>query len=247
LKTEPLKKLNIAILGYGRMGKEIERVAIDRGHDVVLSFDSEADWKADGDKLKACDVAIEFSQPAVVVSNLLKCFEAGVPVITGTTGWQEELDVVRAACLTSNGTLFYSSNYSISVNIFFEINKLLARLMNPYTEYEVNIEETHHLNKLDSPSGTAIVLASEIIHFMDRKEKWTGKTKQTENELQILSVREENITGTHVVTYESGMDAIEIKHTAKNRKAFAVGAVEAAEWVQGKNGVFQMKDMLGLS
>jgi 4-hydroxy-tetrahydrodipicolinate reductase len=246
LKTDPAKKLNIAILGYGRMGKEVEKIAMERGHDVVLSFDSQEDWEKYGPQLKFCDVAVEFSQPDAVVHNLQRCFEAGIPVVTGTTGWQDELEGVRAACLHANGTLFYAANYSISVNIFFEINKMLAQLMNPYPEYEVDIEEVHHLNKLDSPSGTAIVLASEIIHFMDRKEKWTGQGRTQEAELEIRSVREENITGTHIVTYDSPIDAIEIKHTAKNRKAFAMGAVQAAEWVIGKKGVFQMKDMLGL-
>ncbi len=246
MKTESAQKLNIALLGYGRMGKEVEKIAMERGHDVVLSFDSQSDWDTFGHQLKFCDVAIEFSVPAVVVQNLLRCFDAGVPVVTGTTGWQDELETVKAACLHQDGSLFYSSNYSISVNIFFEINKMLARLMNPYHEYEVDIEEVHHLNKLDSPSGTAIVLASEIIHFMDRKEKWTGKGKKEAGDLEIHSVREENITGTHIVTYDSPIDAIEIKHIAKNRKAFALGAVQAAEWLKGKKGVFQMKDMLGL-
>lgn len=236
--------LNIALLGYGKMGKEIEKIALERGHKVILTFDSESDWKIKGDQLHKADIALEFSLPGLAAVNIRKCFQAKVPVVVGTTGWYDNLDAIRNECIHDGNSLFYGYNFSISVNIFFEINRQLAKMMNPFHNYEVNIEETHHLQKIDAPSGTAIALANDIIRFMERKEKWSPAQKMTSDEIAIKSIRQENEPGTHIVTYESPLDAIEIKHTAKSRRGFAVGAVMAAEYLFGKIGIYTMSDML---
>jgi 4-hydroxy-tetrahydrodipicolinate reductase len=239
-----MQSLNIALLGYGKMGKEIEKVAMERGHRVVLTFDSEADWDIKGDQLQHADVAMEFSLPGLAVINIKRCFRSKIPVVVGTTGWYEEWDTVRNECFSGSNTLFYASNFSVSVNIFFEINRILARMMNPFQDYEVNIEETHHIHKVDAPSGTAIALANDIIRNMERKKKWATTQQPTNNEITIKSIRQENDPGTHVVTYESNIDTIEIKHTAKSRRGFALGAVIAAEFLIGKQGIYTMSDLL---
>jgi 4-hydroxy-tetrahydrodipicolinate reductase len=236
--------MQIAILGYGKMGQEIERIAISRKHEVSLIIDSIEDWEKDGSRLGEADVAIEFSQPDTALDNIYRCFDAGIPVVVGTTGWYEDLEQVKKDCLDRGQTLFYSSNFSIGVNLFFDLNRKLAALMSKWVEYEISIEETHHIHKQDAPSGTAIVLANDIIMNGKRKEKWVRKAPATPEELGIQSFRTENVPGTHKVKYESDVDSIEIIHTAKNRRGFAIGTLMAAEWIQGKKGIFEMKDIL---
>ncbi len=236
--------MKIAILGYGKMGQEIERIAILRKHEVTLIIDSIEDWEKDGSRLGEADVAIEFSQPDTVIDNIYHCFNANVPVVIGTTGWYEDVEQVRIDCLDRGQTIFYSANFSIGVNLFFDLNRKLAALMSKWVDYEISIEETHHIHKQDAPSGTAIVLANDIIRNSNRKEKWVKKMPENPEELGIQSFRTENVPGTHKVKYESDADSIEIIHTAKNRRGFAVGTIMAAEWVNGKKGIFEMKDLL---
>lgn len=236
--------MKIAILGYGKMGQEIERIAILRKHEVALIIDSIEDWEKDGGRLGEADVAIEFSQPDAVLDNIYHCFEANVPVVVGTTGWYEDVEQVRKDCLDRRQTIFYSTNFSIGVNLFFELNRNLAALMSKWVDYEISIEETHHIHKQDAPSGTAIVLANDIIRNSERKEKWVKEMSENPEELGIQSFRTENVPGTHRVKYESEVDSIEIIHTAKNRRGFAIGALLAAEWLPGKKGIYEMKDLL---
>ena len=236
--------MKIAILGYGKMGQEIERIAILRKHEVALIIDSIEDWEKDGGRLGEADIAIEFSQPDTVLDNIYHCFDANVPVVVGTTGWYEDVEQVRIDCLDRGQTIFYSANFSIGVNLFFELNRKLAALMSKWVDYEISIEETHHIHKQDAPSGTAIVLANDIIRNSKRKEKWVKKMPENPEELGIQSFRTENVPGTHKVKYESDADSIEIIHTAKNRRGFAVGTLMAAEWLNGKKGIFEMKDLL---
>jgi len=238
--------MKIAILGYGKMGQEIERIAISRKHDVVLIIDSIEGWEKEGNRLKEADVAIEFSQPDTVLDNIYHCFDANVPVVVGTTGWYEDLEQVTKDCLEHGQTLFYSPNFSIGVNLFFELNRKLAVLMSNRTDYEVSIEETHHIHKQDAPSGTAIVLANDIIRNTERKEKWVKEPSENPEELGIQSFRTENVSGMHKVKYESDVDYIEIIHSAKNRRGFAIGSILATEWLVGKKGIFEMKDFLSL-
>ncbi len=235
--------MKIALIGYGKMGREIERIALDRGHQIVSiidinnldDFDSEAFLKA--------DVAIEFTQPATAMSNYRKCFGRNIPVVAGTTGWLQYLDEVKQACANGQQTFFYASNYSIGVNVFFAVNKYLARIMNHFPAYDVRMEEVHHIHKLDSPSGTAITLAEGIIENIDRKTQWKEAGTGSANELLIHSKREGEVPGIHEIIYESEADMISIKHDAKSRKGFALGAVMAAEFTCGKKGFLTMKDM----
>jgi 4-hydroxy-tetrahydrodipicolinate reductase len=236
--------MNIALIGYGKMGKEIEQIAIAHGHKVVLKVDISNAASYSVEDLKKADVAIEFSTPEAAIDNIYKCFEANVPVVVGTTGWLNRLDEVKAKCAATNQTLFYTSNFSIGVNLFFKLNQYLAKLMNNYPDYNVVMEEIHHIHKLDSPSGTAISLANQVIDNYELKEKWVNHETEHKNELAIISKRINEVPGTHTVTYGSGVDEISITHTAHNRKGFAKGAVVAAEWVQGKKGVFGMNDIL---
>jgi len=236
--------MKIAILGYGKMGQEIERIAILRKHEVTLIIDSVEDWEKDGGRLGEADIAIEFSQPDTVLDNIYHCFDANVPVVVGTTGWYEDVEQVRIDCLDRGQTIFYSANFSIGVNLFFDLNRKLAALMSKWVDYEISIEETHHIHKQDAPSGTAIVLANDIIRNSKRKEKWVKKMPENPEELGIQSFRTENVPGTHKVKYESDADSIEIIHTAKNRRGFAVGTLLATEWLNGKKGIFEMKDLL---
>ncbi len=237
------QSLNIALIGYGKMGKELEKAAAERGHHTVVIIDTPEDWQTAD--FSSVDVALEFSTPKTALQNILQCFEKHIPVVCGTTAWHEHLDRVKEQCLSRNQSFFFGSNFSLSVNIFFEINRLLARLMNNQKEYTVDIEEIHHTTKLDAPSGTAIVLANDIIQNMEHLDTWS-KEKTTDKELEIRSLREENVPGTHIITYESGFDQIQIQHTAKSRKGFAIGAILAAEWLYGKKGFFEMKDLLNL-
>ncbi len=236
--------MKIALLGYGKMGAEMERVILKNHHEVVLIIDSEEDWQKEGEQLSKADVAVEFTTPEVVVGNIYRCFEANLPIVVGTTGWYDQLEKVKADCTKMNQTLFAAPNFSIGVNLFFDLNRHLANLMSDWDEYEISIEETHHIHKLDSPSGTAILLANDIIKNIGRKEKWVRESSESPGELEIKSIRMENEPGTHIIKYESDIDAITLIHNAKNRRGFALGALMAAGWVIGKKGFFEMKDLL---
>ncbi|BDB56856.1 4-hydroxy-tetrahydrodipicolinate reductase [Flavobacterium ammonificans] len=232
--------MKIALLGYGKMGKVIERIAIERGHEIVLKKDENNTY----DGLSNADVAIDFSVPTAAVENISNCFHTHVPVVSGTTGWLERYDEIIALCNEKKGGFISSSNFSLGVNLFFELNDYLAKIMAPYNSYSVAMEEIHHTQKLDAPSGTAISLANGVIENSNYT-KWTID-KPAANEIQIEALRVEDVPGTHTVTYNSNVDSIEIKHTAHNREGFALGAVIAAEWLAGKQGVFTMKDVLNL-
>jgi 4-hydroxy-tetrahydrodipicolinate reductase len=232
--------MKIALLGYGKMGKVIEKIALERGHEIVLKKDEFNTY----DGLSTADVAIDFSIPTAAVSNISSCFHANVPVISGTTGWLEHYDEMVALCKEKNGAFLSSSNFSLGVNIFFELNVYLAKMMAKFDNYRVEMEEIHHTQKLDAPSGTAISLAKGIIENSGYSN-WTLENAKS-TEIHIDAVRTENVPGTHTVTYNSEVDTIEIKHTAHNRDGFALGAVIAAEWIVGKKGIFNMKDVLNL-
>lgn len=236
--------MNIALIGYGKMGKEIEQIALSRGHVVVLKVDKDNAETYSVEELSKADVAIEFSIPESAVGNIYKCFEANVPVVVGTTGWLNKLNQVQAKCVDNNQALFYASNYSIGVNLFFKLNEYLAKLMNAYPEYNVAMEEIHHVHKLDSPSGTAISLAQQVIEGVKAKEKWVNEPTENKNELGIISKRIDEVPGTHTITYSSDVDEISITHIAHNRKGFALGAVIAAEWLAGKKGIYGMNDLM---
>jgi 4-hydroxy-tetrahydrodipicolinate reductase len=236
--------MKIALLGYGKMGKEIEKIALERGHEIVVKIDVESDWTKAKALLASADVAIEFSTPQSTIQNIFHSFDVNVPVVVGTTGWMEKLDHVKEVCEKNNQTLFYASNFSIGVNLFFEINRKFAAMMNKQSGYNVSMEEIHHTEKLDSPSGTAIRLAEVIMEKFDDKKSWVNNSTDKEDVLGIISKRIDKVPGTHTVTWSSEIDDIELKHTAHNRKGFALGAVMAAEWVSDKRGVFTMHDML---
>jgi 4-hydroxy-tetrahydrodipicolinate reductase len=237
--------MNIALFGYGKMGKEIEKIALSRGNKIVLIVDVNNSDTFTIEELQKADAAIEFSTPETAVKNIYKCFEANVPVVVGTTGWLNRLDEVKKKCMDNNHSLFYASNYSIGVNLFLKLNGYLAKLMNQHTEYNITMEEIHHIHKLDSPSGTAITIAEQIIQQNDSKKKWVNNSTENAEELAIISKRIDEVPGTHTVTYASDIDEISITHLAHNRKGFALGAVVAAEWVKGKKGVFGMNDLMG--
>lgn len=237
--------MKVALIGYGKMGKTIETILLERNHEVVLKITSQNLNELNTTNLQKADVAIEFSNPHSVVGNLLQCFEAEIPVVTGSTGWFNHLENVKIELTKHNGTLFYAPNFSIGVNLFFHANKILAELMNNHTEYSVEMEEIHHTQKLDSPSGTAIRTAEVILEKFERKNSWAEDKSENENDLIIHVKREEGVPGTHEVKYFSEIDEISLKHTAFKRKGFALGSVLAAEWVKNKKGIFEMKDMLG--
>lgn len=233
--------MKIALLGYGKMGHVIERFALERGHEIVLKKDEFNTYEG----LSSADVAIDFSVPSAAVSNISSCFHANVPVVSGTTGWLEHYDEMIALCKEKNGGFISSSNFSLGVNLFFEFNEYLAKIMSQFDHYKVEMEEIHHDQKLDAPSGTAISLAKGIIENSNYTN-WTLNAPK-ENEIHIEAVRVGTVPGTHTVTYNSEVDSIEIKHTAHNREGFALGAVIAAEWLAGKQGVYTMKDVLNLN
>jgi 4-hydroxy-tetrahydrodipicolinate reductase len=233
--------MKIALLGYGKMGKVIERIALERGHEIVLKKDEFNTY----DGLSTADVAIDFSVPSAAVANISSCFNANVPVVSGTTGWLEHYDEMIALCKAKNGGFISSSNFSLGVNLFFEFNEYLAKIMSKFDHYKVDMEEIHHDQKLDAPSGTAISLAKGVIENSNYTN-WTLENPK-ENEIHIEAVRVGTVPGTHTITYNSEVDSIEIKHTAHNREGFALGAVIAAEWLAGKHGVFTMKDVLDLN
>jgi 4-hydroxy-tetrahydrodipicolinate reductase len=237
--------MRIALIGYGKMGKAIERIALSRGHEIVLKIDLDNGYEMTPGNLSKADVAIEFTGPSSAAANLLKCAEAGIPVVCGSTGWLEEYTLVKKA-FEKNGTAFlYASNFSIGVNIFFELNKKLAGLMAQHTEYAVELKETHHTQKKDAPSGTAITLAEQIMAEIPSLKKWVNRLGEKTGELPILSERIDPAPGTHEVKYHSAIDDIEIIHTAHSRDGFAGGAVLAAEFIRHKKGIFSMKDVLG--
>lgn len=236
--------MNIALIGYGKMGHMIEEIALQRGHAVVLkiNIDNTDDFTAE--KMAAADVAIEFTAPESAFANVRRCLDFGVPVVSGSTGWNQHLPEAKDYCLQKGGAFLHASNFSIGVNIFFQVNRLLARLMALQPGYEVELKEVHHTQKLDSPSGTAVTLAEQVLQHIDRKKTWVNRPAQNEGELSILSERIDPAPGTHHVKYSSEVDDIEIIHTAHSRKGFALGAVLAAEFLAGKKGVFTMDDVL---
>ena len=232
--------MKIALLGYGKMGQAIEKISIERGHTIVLK--KSIDDSFDG--IEQADVAIDFSIPSAAVENITKCLESGIAVVSGTTGWLEDYEKMVDKCKANNGAFIYGSNFSLGVNLFFELNEHLARLMQNFPQYKTEIKEIHHTQKLDAPSGTAITLAKAIIENSDYSS-WALEKKK-EDELLIEAERTDNVPGTHTVYYKNPIDTIEITHTAHSREGFAQGAVIAAEWLQGKKGVFTMKDVLNL-
>lgn len=238
--------MNIALIGYGKMGKEIEAIAKERGHNTVLTIDINNQSDLTKSNLSKADVAIEFTTPETAVGNIEACFDAKVPVVSGTTGWLDKWECIEQARESMNGGLFYASNYSVGVNVFFKLSKYLAKMMNSLGEYSIDMEEIHHTAKKDAPSGTAITLANGIIEEVNRLKSWVNSAKVNEGELPIVSVREDPAPGTHTVTYDSDVDYITISHVAKSRKGFALGAVLAAEFMKGKKGIYSMDDLLKL-
>lgn len=238
--------MNIALIGYGKMGKAIEAIALERGHEIVLKIDVDNAHEFTIENLRKADAAIEFTGPHSAYENIIKLLQAGVPVVSGSTGWLDKLDEVKQLCGEANGTLLYASNFSIGVNLFFELNKKLAALMHPHTDYEVSLEEIHHTAKIDAPSGTAITLAEQIMEVYAEKKEWVNDVEPRQNQLLITSKREDPAPGTHSIFYKSEIDDITITHTAHSRKGFALGAVLAAEYVKGKTGILSMKEVLGV-
>ena len=242
--------MKIALIGYGKMGKLLERFAQERGHEICITIDADNASDIRSERFKEADVAIEFSVPHAALEHIYDAFEADVPIVVGTTGWYDELAAVEQKCRAGNNTLLYASNFSVGVNVFFYVNKVLARLMNSYPQYDVQVEEIHHTQKLDAPSGTAITIAEGILDGLERKNTWVNEVigQQDDvivkpNELLIESHRIEEVPGTHTVIYSSEVDELEFKHTAHSRAGFALGAILAAEWLHGKKGFYSIKDM----
>lgn len=238
--------MKIALIGYGKMGKAIEEIALQKGHEVVLKINIENTEDLTTSNLQKADVVIEFTGPESAFDNLVKCMEAGVPVVCGSTGWLDKWEDIKNICMQKKGSLIYASNYSIGVNLFFEVNKYLSKLMAEYDDYDVKLEEIHHTQKKDAPSGTAITLAEQVLENIKRKTHWVNHITDNADELEIISERVDPTPGTHKVKYTSTIDDIEIIHTAHNRMGFAGGAVKAAEFLKDKKGIFSMKDVLGL-
>lgn len=235
--------MKLALVGYGKMGKEIEAIAIKRGHSIVLKIDKDNAESVTAADLKTADVAIEFSTPHTVLTNINKCLNAGLPIVVGTTGWYDHFNEVKQTCQAKNGSLFHATNFSLGVNLFFKLNSYLAELMNKYDAYEVSMEEIHHIHKLDKPSGTAITLAEQVLSKLDRKNKWSIDSNSADT-LFIKDIREGEVPGTHIIKYSSEVDDIEIMHKAHSRKGFALGAVIAAEFLHGKKGIYTMSDII---
>ena len=238
--------MNIALIGYGKMGKAIEEIALQRGHTIVLKIDVDNADEFTKKNLAKADVAIEFTGPHSAYENVKKLMQFGTPTVCGSTGWLDKLDEINADCKKNEGAFIYASNFSVGVNIFFEVNKRLATLMNDHEDYEVQLTEIHHTEKKDAPSGTAITLAEQVLESIPRKKHWVNHISDNPDDLEVLSERIDPAAGTHKVKYSSGIDDIEIIHTAHTRKGFALGAVLAAEFVKGKKGLYSMKDVLNL-
>lgn len=238
--------MKIALVGYGKMGKAIEEVALQRGHEILYRIDLESQDLLQPEHLSQADVAIEFSTPQTAWDNINKCFDARLAVVCGSTGWLDKWDQVTERCRKEGQSFLYSSNFSIGVNLFFQINKRLAELMKGQNQYEISMEEIHHTEKKDAPSGTAITLAGQIIEVLPGKNKWVNKTTSDPEAVSIISKRIDPAPGTHIVRYTSEVDDIEIRHTAHSRKGFATGAVVAAEWLKGKKGIYSMNDVLSI-
>jgi 4-hydroxy-tetrahydrodipicolinate reductase len=238
--------MRIALLGYGKMGKAIEEIALDRGHEIVLKIDVDTLDQFTKENLLKADVAIEFTNPHSAYDNIRKALDTGIPLVSGSTGWTDRLNEVFGYCKEKKGSFIYASNFSVGVNIFFEINKKLATMMAPHPEYQISMEEVHHTQKRDAPSGTAITLAEQILEVVKRKDRWVNEPTDENKLLSIVSKRIDPAPGTHTVKYLSPIDDIQIIHTAHSRKGFAYGAVLAAEFIQGKKGIFTMKDVLHL-
>ncbi|RZM30480.1 MAG: 4-hydroxy-tetrahydrodipicolinate reductase [Pedobacter sp.] len=246
--------MKLALLGYGKMGQIIERFALERGHEVVLKINVDNKEDLTTANLSKADVAIDFSSPDAALANIYACFEANVPVVVGTTGWYGQLQEVKNDCLSGNNTLLYGSNFSIGVNLFFHINEVMAKIMNNYPQYDVQVEEIHHTQKLDSPSGTAMTIAEGIIDHMDSKSEWVNEVEgaeldkvPTNSQVLINSLRIGEVPGTHTVVYSSEVDDIELKHTAHSRAGFALGAVVAAEWLENKQGFYSIADIFNFN
>lgn len=238
--------MNIALIGYGKMGKAIEEIALQRGHMIVLKIDFDNLQDLTKENVQKADVAIEFTGPHSAFENVLRCLEYGVPLVCGSTGWLDKWEEVKKLCNEVNGSLLYASNFSVGVNLFFEINQYVASLMSKHPEYDVSMEEIHHTQKKDAPSGTAITLAEQVLANISSKKNWVNEGATKAEELSIISKRIDPAPGTHSIKYSSPIDDIEIIHTAHSRKGFATGAVLAAEFLEGKKGIYTMKEVLGL-
>jgi 4-hydroxy-tetrahydrodipicolinate reductase len=239
--------VKIIISGYGKMGREIEKTALARGHEVLAKLDTPDDWVIQTRLISQADLIIEFSTPDSVLGNIRRCFDLHLPIVVGTTGWHEHADVVRDWCEVEKQAIFTASNFSIGVNILYSLAGQLSSILNRFDNYNITLEEIHHIHKLDSPSGTAINLANIILKELERKKQWVNRRQQNPEELEILSVREDEIPGIHSIHCESDADRLILKHEAKGRQGFALGALLAAEWLTGKHGYFEMKDLLHLT
>ena len=238
--------MHIGIIGYGKMGREIEKSALKNGHSIEFIIDENNTEDLNNNNLKKIDVAIEFTSPVAAFENIRKCLEAKTPVVSGTTGWLAKYNEAIKLCRKINGSFLYASNFSIGANILFHLNIRLAKIMNNIELYDVEINETHHTTKLDSPSGTAITLADSIIKSIERKKEWKNEHTVNKQTLSIISERKDTVPGTHIIKYNSNVDCIELKHEAKSREGFAFGAIFAAEFIQNKKGVYKMEDVLGI-
>lgn len=241
-----MNSLKIIIVGYGRMGQEIKQVAEKRGHEILMTIDKDNQDEFTPENLKKADVAIEFSLPDAAYDNIKKCFDANLPVVSGTTGWLERFYDIRRYCLEKDTAFFYASNFNIGMNLFFKVNEYMAKIMNHYSNYDVEIEETHHVHKVDAPSGTAVKLAESLINEIKRKNKWKKEKGEAEDEIPVKSIREDEVPGIHRVMYSSSFDEIELKHSARSREGFALGAVMAAEFIHDKQGIYSMDDLLNI-
>jgi 4-hydroxy-tetrahydrodipicolinate reductase len=238
--------MRIALIGYGKMGQMIDELAAAKGHEVVLKINIDNTEEFTAENISQAEVAIEFTGPSSAYGNVRRCIDFGIPVVTGSTGWNEQLVDIKNYVIARNGSFLHASNFSIGVNIFFEVNKLLARLMASQADYEVQLREIHHTAKVDAPSGTAVSLAEHVLTNLPRKKKWVNHAASAEDEVSIISERIDPAPGIHHVRYSSEIDDIEIIHTAHNRKGFASGAIVAAEYIHNKKGVFTMQEVLGL-
>lgn len=236
--------MKIALIGYGKMGREIDALAGLMGHEVVLRYKASKFDKLEPGLLSGADVAIEFSVPEAAYDNIVTCIQAGVPVVCGTTGWLQDIEKARAYAQKENGALLYASNFSIGVNIFFAANRYLARIMDAQPQYQVAMKEIHHTEKKDAPSGTALSLANDILGAIQRKTSWTNEPATSESQLEIISERSPGVPGSHIINYSNAIDQIQISHVAHSREGFVRGALLAAEWIIGKNGCFDMSDVL---